>query len=73
MLYSRIMCRDIKIIGTEEKDGEKSFPVLSPLEASPWREEVVGSAEEINSIFYAFGSIAGAAAAFARKSRYMCV
>lgn len=42
---------------------------VSPLGSSPWRKEVVGSAEGINSIFYAFGSIPGPA--FARKSRYV--
>lgn len=35
-------------------------------------EEVDGSAERINSIFYAFGSIPGSVA-FARKSRYTSV
>lgn len=55
------------------KRGRKKASV-SPVGSSPWREEVVGSAEGINSIFYAFGSIPGyPAGAFARKSHYMYI
>lgn len=52
---------------------ERRRASVSPVGSSSWREEVVGSAEGINSIFYAFGSIPGPAGAFARKSRYIYV
>lgn len=55
------------------KERERILPPPPPVLATIQRgEEVDGSAERINSIFYAFGSIPGSVA-FARKSRYTSV